>query len=246
MLSNIRIILVETTHPGNIGAAARAMKTMNLTELYLVKPHATFPNADSTARAAGADDILVKAKLCDSLDTALADCNLIIGTSARHRRLSIKLLNPHQCGKLAIENAAHNKVAIIFGREHAGLTNEELNRCHYHVHIPSNEDFSSLNLAAAVQLISYEIKINSLNNQTASSSTTTNTIFATDHEVQLFYKNLQQTLTLIDFLKADSPRKLMPRLQRLFNRVNLEKMELDLLMGIFNKVQQKIKDERSR
>lgn len=243
MLSNIRIVLVETTHPGNIGAAARAMKTMNLTELYLVKPHPTFPNADSTARAAGADDILVKAKICDSLDQALADCHLIIGTSARHRRLSIPLLNPHQCGELAIEKANPHKVAIVFGREHAGLTNEELNRCHYHVHIPSNNDFSSLNLAAAVQIISYEIKVNSLTTQKASTTVET-TDFATDHEVQLFYKNLQQTLMKIDFLKTESPRKLMPRLQRLFNRVNLEKMELDLLMGIFNKVQQKIGDEQ--
>lgn len=241
MLNNIRIVLVETTHPGNIGAAARAMKTMGLTELCLVKPATTFPNADSTARAAGADDILVNAKICDSLDDALADCGLIIGTSARHRRLSIKLLNPHQCGELAIANAPQNKVAIMFGREHAGLTNEELNRCHYHVHIPSNKDFSSLNLAAAVQIISYEIKINSLNN-TAIETGKNDTVFASDHEVQLFYKNLQQTLTMIDFLKTDSPRKLMPRLQRLFNRANLEKMELDLLMGIFNKVQQKIED----
>lgn len=245
MLNNIRIVLVETTHPGNIGAAARAMKTMGLSELYLVKPCETFPNTDSTARAAGADDILVNAKTCDSLDIALADCGLIIGTSARHRRLSIKLLEPHQCGKLAVENALNNKVAIIFGREHAGLTNEELNRCHYHVNIPSNKNFSSLNLAAAVQIISYEIRINSINSDELIKADKNNTIFANDYEVQLFYKNLQKTLSMIDFLKADSPRKLMPRLQRLFNRVNLEKMELDLLMGIFNKIQQKIEDKSS-
>ncbi len=235
LLDNIRIILVETTHPGNIGATARAMKTMRLSRLFLVRPTQAFPNAESTARAAGADDLLTNAHIVSSLDAALADCNLIIGTSSRLRRLQVSLLNPHQCGQKIITTAKQaQQVAIIFGREHAGLTNLELNRCHYHLYIPSDTNFSSLNLAAAVQIVAYEINMNSSTN--GAIQTCANDAFATDHEVQLFYQQLQQTLRDIDFLQAHSPRKLMPRLQRLFNRAHLEKMELDLLMGIFKKI----------
>ena len=218
------------------------MKTMGLTQLSLVKPPTAFPNAESTARAAGADDILVNAQISDSLDGALADCGIIIGTSARQRRLDITLLSPHECGKLAVTGAAHNKVAIVFGREHAGLTNTELNRCHYHVNIPSNSEFSSLNLAAAVQILAYEIHLNSLIAPTTQPAPS-HDAFANAHEVQLFYQRLQQTLATIGFLKQNSPRKLMPRLRRLFNRTHLEKMELDLLMGILKKINTSIRDE---
>lgn len=238
MLDNIRIILVETTHPGNIGATARAMKTMRLSKLFLVKPTAAFPNAESTARAAGAGDILTNANIVTSLDEALADCRLIIGTSARLRRLQVSLLDPHQCGQKVVTTAqCEQQVAVVFGREHAGLTNAEINRCHYHVHIPCNANFSSLNLAAAVQIIAYEIHVHYLMGlKTDTNGSFSLQALATDHEVQLFYDQLQQTLRDIDFLKAHSPRKLMPRLKRLFNRVHLEKMELDLLMGIFKKI----------
>ena len=245
LLNNIRFILVETTHPGNIGAAARAMKTMCLSKLYLVKPTAAFPNAEATVRAAGADDILGNAHSFTSLDEALADCSLIIGTSARLRRLPVSLLNPQQCAQKAVAIAKQEQqVAIVFGREHAGLTNSELNHCHYHVYIPSNSDFSSLNLAAAVQIIAYEIKLNSLKKQTI--QTWANDTLATYHEVQLFYQQLQQTLRDINFLKTDSPRKLMPRLQRLFNRAKLEKMELDLLMGIFKQINANMKKNNEK
>ena len=220
------------------------MKTMGLTQLSLVNPNPLFPNAESTARAAGADEILVHAQLCDSLDSALTDCHLIIGTSARQRRLEISSLEPHACGKLVATTAVQHDVAIVFGREHAGLTNAELNRCHYHVHIPTDPNFSSLNLAAAVQILTYEIRINYLANTMVQPTTTVPT-FASDHEVQLLYQQLEHTLANIGFLKKNSPRKLMPRLQRLFNRAHLEKMELDLLMGIFRKIHATINAQES-
>lgn len=235
MFSNIKIVLVETSHPGNIGAAARAMKTMGLNQLTLVNPQTRFPDAEATARAAGADDILVNAQVVDSMDAALADCAMIIGTSARFRRLGVELLNPQQCAQLVTTIPTHNPIALVFGRENSGLNNEELNRCHYHLHIPTNPDFSSLNLAAAVQIVAYELRMHWLN----STNTTTEQIeetLATDHEVQLFYDRLEQTLVKIDFLDPKIPRKLMRRFKRMYNRIRLEKTELDLLMGMLKNI----------
>ena len=231
MLNNIRIILVSPTHPGNIGAAARAMKTMGLSDLALVNPCEDFPSQTATAMAAGADDILKHASICTSLDEALANSQLIIGTSARLRHLPVEMLNPSTCGTVAVAQANDQKVAILFGREHAGLTNEELNRCHYHVHIPSVEDFSSLNLAAAVQLICYELRKASLENTTATPTLPHDTL-ATDQEVQLYYHRLEQLLTDINFIKNSNPKKIMQRLRRLYNRTQIEKTEIDLLLGI--------------
>jgi tRNA (cytidine32/uridine32-2'-O)-methyltransferase len=234
MFDNIRIVLVATSHPGNIGAAARAMKTMGLRHLSLVNPTEAFPNAEATARAAGADDILAQAHITQSLDEALADCQLIIGTSARLRSMPVELLDPRQCGALIQQQAPSQKIALVFGREHAGLTNEELNRCHYHVHSPSNPEFSSLNLAAAVQILCYEIRTAILNHEAPNNDNTIE--LASDREVQLFYTTLEERLVDLDFLKAHSPRKMIPRLKRLFNRVKLEKTEFDLLMGILTAI----------
>lgn len=231
MLNNIRIILVSPTHPGNIGAAARAMRTMGLSDLALVNPCKDFPSQTATAMAAGADNILKNAHICDSLDAALADSQLIIGTSARLRNLPVEMLNPSICGTMAIEKANNHKVSILFGREHAGLTNEELNRCHYHVHIPSVEDFSSLNLAAAVQLICYEVRKASLEGENPSNIQPYDTL-ATDQEIQLYYQRLETLLTDINFIKNTNPKKIMQRLRRLYNRTKIEKTEIDLLLGI--------------
>ena len=233
-LAKIRIILLETTHPGNIGAVARAMKTMNLLELCLVNPKCAFPTVESTVRAAGADNILEHATLVNSLDKGLAGCQLIMGTSARNRRLSLPLHEPHQAARFAMSKIKNNKIAVLFGREHAGLTNAELNRCHYHINIPSNPDYNSLNLAAAVQIICYELRITFLS-QTAFKTTEP---LATDQEKQLFYRKLEQTLCNINFLRESNPCKIMPRLQRLFNRAQLEKMEFDMLMGILKAMNQ--------
>jgi tRNA (cytidine32/uridine32-2'-O)-methyltransferase len=238
MFGNISIILVGTTHPGNIGAAARAMKTMGLARLILVQPEAPFPSGTATALAAGADDILQNAQVVDSLDTALHDAQLIIGTSARSRQIPTTVITPREAAEKIITTKTAINVAIIFGREASGLTNDELARCHFHLHIPTNPAFSSLNLGAAVQIISYELRI-ALLNKAPTPPAPADDIPATDAEIQLFYQHLEQTLTEINFLKANSPRKLMPRLKRLFNRIVLEKMEFDLLMGILKLIRKK-------
>jgi tRNA (cytidine32/uridine32-2'-O)-methyltransferase len=230
---NLRIVLVDTSHPGNIGATARAMKTMGLTQLYLVNPK-KFPHVDASARAAGADDILAKATITDSLTAALKDCNLIFGTSARLRDLPLTLISP----RAAAEKIYSNKkceIAIIFGRENNGLTNYELSCCHYHIAIPTNPNFSSLNLAAAVQIIAYEIKMTDLSNSAILKNT--NTIgtkeeLATATDLELFYNHLQEALIETKFIDPAQPKKIMLRLKRLFNRTFLSKIEVNILRGI--------------
>ena len=234
MLSNIKIILVETSHPGNIGATARAMKTMGLKHLTLVNPK-KFPHVEASARAAGAADILANAKVVDSLDDALTDASLIIGTSARLRRLTVELLNPAECAQLVLSYPATTSIAIIFGREDSGLTNDELNRCHYHIHVPTAPEYTSLNLAAAVQIVCYELRMAQLNKADSIITNATEPL-ATDHEIQLFYERLEKTLIKIDFLDPEVPRKLMPRFKRMYNRIRLEKSELDLLMGMLKNI----------
>ena len=155
-LANIRIVLVNTSHPGNIGACARAMKTMGLSALTLVQPK-IFPSAEAIARAAGAEDILDNASVCDSLGQALSGCVLVIGSSARARTIEWPLLIPRECASRLVQEAAHAPVALVFGREHSGLSNEELDRCHFLTRIPANPAFASLNIASAVQVFAYEI-----------------------------------------------------------------------------------------
>jgi len=160
-LSNIHIVLVNTSHPGNIGACARAMKTMNLSSLNLVQPK-VFPSAEATARASGADDVLAGAQVFETLDAALAGCVLVIGASARQRTIAWPELTPRECARQVIAQCARAPVALVFGREHSGLTNSELERCNALVRIPSNPDFSSLNIAAAVQILAFEIMLENL------------------------------------------------------------------------------------
>lgn len=155
MLQNIRIVLVETSHSGNIGSAARAMKTMGLSNLYLVSPKSV--DEQSIALAAGADDVVRNAHIVDTFEQAIEDCSLVIGTSARLRHLQSTLIEPRECAEKA--SAHQGQVAIVFGRERVGLTNEELLKCHYHLNIPANPEYSSLNLAMAVQLVSYEMRM---------------------------------------------------------------------------------------
>ena len=155
MLSHIKIVLVETTHPGNIGAVARAMKNMSMANLWLVSPK-IFPSADATSRASGADDVLANANICHTLQEAIADCQLVIGTSARSRSISWPEISPRDCAERVVIKEPDNKVAIIFGRENSGLKNHELDLCHYLLRIPCNSQYSSLNIAAAVQVVCYE------------------------------------------------------------------------------------------
>lgn len=158
MLQNIRIVLVETSHTGNMGSVARAMKTMGLTNLWLVNPLVK-PDSQAIALAAGASDVIGNAQIVDTLDEALAGCSLVVGTSARSRTLPWPMLDPRECGLKSVAEAANTPVALVFGRERVGLTNDELQKCHYHVAIAANPEYSSLNLAMAVQVIAYEVRM---------------------------------------------------------------------------------------
>ncbi len=234
MLNNIRIVLVSTTHPGNIGAVARAMKTMGLTRLTLVAPE-KYPHVEATARASGADDVLAHARIVASLDEALAGCHLIFGASARLRTIPWPQVDARACAALAVSaSAATEEVAVVFGREQSGLTNEELERCHYLVHIPSNPAFSSLNIAAAVQVVTYELMMASLQAQpvAAGSGDEEHVPWATATEMEQFYDHLWQTVIDIGFVDPAKPRLLARRLRRLFNRARLDKNEFNMLRGI--------------
>lgn len=240
MLENIRIVLVNTTHPGNIGSAARAMKTMGLMSLYLVAPE-MFPHAQATAQASGADDVLEKAVVVSSFEEAIVDCHLIFGTSTRTRKLAWDTEQPRQSAIHALATAATGQqVAIVFGQERTGLTNEQLARCHCQIEIPANPVYSSLNLAAAVQVISYELYLGSQNQQSEVKHQPLLVEKATGQEMALFYEHLQQVLQTIDFLKPTSSAKLFLRLQRLFNRASPDQQEMNILRGILTAVQQKI------
>ena len=236
MLDKVRIVLVETSHPGNIGATARAMKNMGLSHLHLVSP-GQFPHADATARASGADDVLAQAVICNTLDEALSGCNLVVGASARLRRLSIPQWNPRQCAEHILLEKNHHAVAIVFGREHSGLTNEELGRCHQLVHIPSNPDYSSLNLAAAVQVICYELRMATEVVQDEGSSVRADEPPVTADEMERFYQHLHETLVEIGFLDPENPRIMMQRLRRLFNRSRPNEVEMNILRGILTAAQ---------
>lgn len=233
MLDNIRIVLVNTSHPGNIGSVARAMKTMGLTKLYLVAPK-YFPHAKADELAANAADVLEHAVRVDSLEEAVADCQLVIGTSTRSRTIPWPIWSPRECaGKIFQEDPA-TQVAILFGQEQSGLTNEELQRCHYHVQIPSNPHYSSLNLAAAVQVITYELYVASL---TKSEPLQWDYPLASHRELEGMYQQLEKILIQLNFLNPKAPRQLMTRLRRLFNRTRLDVMEINILRGILGAVE---------
>ncbi len=233
-LSNIRIVLVEPTHGGNIGGCARAMKNMGLDRLVLVAPR-DFPGEAATARAAGADDVLERARVCATLDEAIADCHLVLGTSARNRRISWPQLEPEAAARVMLQQAPDREIAVLFGRERTGLTNDELDRCQQLVTIPAEESFSSLNLACAVQIVAYEIRRASersgpVRNEVAPDDLGESP--ATQNEVQQFYRHMEQVLVETGFLDPENPRLLMRRLARLYNRVHLSTNEVNILRGI--------------
>ncbi len=236
-LSLIRIVLVATSHPGNIGSTARAMKTMGLNSLYLVTPK-SFPDYKAKEMAAGSDDILEHAVITNTLEEALTGCQLILATSARPRDLSLPGLIPSSCAELVSAQSDNTQVAIVFGREHAGLTNEELLKCHYHIHIPSNPDYSSLNLSQAVQIIAYELRMKLLSPRAEVTMRVDE--YATADEIEQFYDHLREVFIEIQFLKTANPRRLMQRVRRLFNRTNLEKMEVSILRGMLSQVQKSL------
>lgn len=243
MFDAIRIVLVGTSHPGNIGGAARAMKNMGLSDLWLVAPRAQFPHPEATLRSSGADDLLAQAQVVDQLADALSDCTLVAGTSARSRHLPWPLINPRQLAQRAATELTQPqaRLALVFGREDRGLSNEELHLCHCHVHIPTNPAFSSLNLAAAVQVLAYELRM-ALSGLTDSETedfwgTAWDSPRADHQTLERFFNHLEATLTEIDFHDPDNPRQLMSRLRRLYLRARPDTMEVNILRGILTATQ---------
>ena len=234
MLDQIRIVLVNTSHTGNMGSAARAMKTMGLTRLVLVDPQA-LPDDGAHALAAGASDVLANARIVSTLDEAIADCGLVIGTSARSRTLSWPMLDPREAGEKAVGEGMQHPVALVVGRERTGLTNDELQKCHYHVAIPANPEYSSLNLAMAVQTICYEVRMCWLQDQAPEVESEAD--YPSAHQLEGFYQHLEQTLLKTGFIADDHPGQVMSKLRRLFNRARPEAIELNILRGILTSIQ---------
>jgi TrmH family RNA methyltransferase len=235
-LVRIRIVLINTTHPGNIGAAARAMKVMGLSSLHLVTPK-IFPNAEATAMASGADNLLQTAVVHDSLDSALAGCSLVLGTSARLRSLPMPMLDARRASEQAVEEAHSHDVAILFGRERYGLVNEEMQRCQFLVNISSNPEYSSLNLAQAVQIIGYELRVAAMGGA-GISVPPLDWMPVDDSQMEGLFEHLEQTLLDIRFLNPKQPKRLMMRLRRLFNRARLDQNEINILRGILKASQE--------
>lgn len=241
-LSRIKVVLIETSHPGNIGAVARAMKNMGLSQLVLVKPK-QFPCHEATARASGAADILANAKVVDSLEQAVSDCKIVVGASARLRKVAWPQLDVRQTASLVLEKYEQG-VALVFGREDSGLKNEEMDKCHYLAHIPTNEEYSSLNLAAAVQLFAYECRMACKPENPTSSGYQDQ--LANSEQMEMFYEHLQVTLEEIEFLEMAKNTRFMRRMRRLFNRSEMDVREVDILRGIFTAAQKqarKVKDK---
>ncbi|HEY9398228.1 MAG TPA: RNA methyltransferase [Burkholderiales bacterium] len=227
-LARVRVVLSHTTHPGNIGAAARAMKTMGLTRLYLINPK-HFPDPQADAMASGAGDVLANAQVCASLDEALTGTQLAIAVTARRRDLSHIASDARDAAKLLVAEAAEHETALVFGTEMSGLSNEEVLKCQRLAHIPAHPGYSSLNLAAAVQVLAYEVRMAALGAPTIDNARFEPAAF---EDIERFYAHLQSSLTDSGFLDPANPKRLMERLRRLYGRARLEKEEVNILRGI--------------
>jgi TrmH family RNA methyltransferase len=225
----VKVVLVETSHPGNIGAVARAMKTMGLKELALVRPK-VFPSPEATARASGADDLLERAVLHDSLEDAVAECGLVVGTSARLRSLPCPVLTPRECAARLHTEWDQTRVAVVMGTEKSGLTNEHMGLCRYLVHIPTHPDYGSLNLAMATQVICYELRMAALG-EAAHVPYVREAPPATAGELEGFQAHLERVLTDAKFLSPEHPTLLKLKLRRLFQRADLDRNEINILRG---------------
>ncbi|MGB5324832.1 MAG: RNA methyltransferase [Pseudomonadales bacterium] len=239
-IRDIRVVLVNPSHPGNVGAAARAMKNMGLSQLLLVAPQ-EFPDPRAIWRAAGAKDLVEQARVCDTLEEAIADCQYVVGTSARERRIPWPCVEPREMAEQIYRQPGASKIAVLFGREDSGLTNEELQRCNLHVNVPTHEGYRSLNLAMAVQIICYELRIRALadHDRPQQPMDEWDEPLASSEDVERFYEHLFSTLARIDFYDPENPKQLETRLRRLFNRTQLDKMELNILRGILAEVEKK-------
>ncbi|QQV09456.1 RNA methyltransferase [Acinetobacter johnsonii] len=249
-LSHVRIVMVNTTLPANIGSALRAMKTMGLSKLVLVAPK-TYPHPDIDALAAGATDLIEQIEIVETLADAIKDCHLVFGTSARSRTIPWPLLDARPAAEKSISAVVNDQqdVAVVFGREDCGLTNEELAMANYHVTIPVNTDYGVLNVAQAIQVICYEMRMATLaavesgKDETATMPVTDTESMqwdeplVTHEQMEQFYPHIEKMLAEIEFLDPKNPRLLPLRLRRLFGRIQLDRMEYHLLRGIFSRVQ---------
>jgi len=235
MLSNIRIVLVNPYHPGNIGSVARAMKNMGLNKLYLVEPR-KYPHPDAIAFSSHATDVLDHAMITDSLDEAIKGCHVVYATSARFREFSKPILTSREAAQKMLDEQENSEIAILFGRERTGLFNNELMKSQYHIYIPSVETYSSLNLAAAVQVMCYELRMTHLVKQGKTKIRQQRGNEVTIEELEGLYQHIEEAMIKIGFLNPNNPRRLMPRIRRIFTRAELDKNDLDLLRGIMRSI----------
>lgn len=242
----IQFVLVETSHPGNIGAVARAIKTMGFNQLVLVNPR-VFPDQEATARASGANDVLEQALVVNTLDEALSDSEIIIGTSVRERQISWPTFSPRETAtklKHSFTSESISKASILFGRERTGLENEELDKANWQVRIPANPEYSSLNLASAAQIIAYELRTELIEIEPEITSEPSKLQLrqriATYDEMQSYYAHLEKTLLRLDFIKVNPPTKLLRKINRLYNRADVSFEELQILRGILTAIDKKL------
>ncbi|EOU2464372.1 tRNA (cytosine(32)/uridine(32)-2'-O)-methyltransferase TrmJ [Vibrio navarrensis] len=236
MLDQVKVVLVGTSHSGNIGSAARAMKVMGLSQLVLVQPECEV-DAQAIALASGASDVALNARIVSSLEEAVSDCALVVGSSARSRTLEWPMLEPRECGEKMIQESKQGAVALVFGRERTGLTNEELQKCHYHVCIPANPEYSSLNLAMAVQTLSYEVRMAYLNDQQSQHAPIAEVEYPRHKELELFYQHLEKVMLASEFISPDQPNQVMNKMRRLFSRARPEAQELNILRGVLTAIE---------
>ena len=239
LLNSVKVVLVGTTHPGNIGATARAMKNMGILDLALVEPK-EFPSDVATFRSKAAKDILEKASVHRSLEEAISECELVVGTSARGRTVPWPVLNPREAAEEMHKSSLNGKVAIVFGREDRGLTNEELGLCNFHVHIPSDPEYSSLNLSQAVQILAYEIRLSYLQDRHVNKEYW-DVELANNEQTERLINHMDELMQEVDFYDVENPRKLLVRVRRFFKRSKIDVMEANIFRGLFATIQKKLK-----
>ena len=238
LLNSVRVVLVGTTHPGNIGATARAMKNMGIVNLALVKPK-DFPSNEAIYRSKAAKDVLESAQIYENLENAVSDCELVIGTSARGRTVPWPVLSPKEAADRVAVHSENNKVAIVFGREDRGLTNQELGLCNLHVHIPADPEYSSLNLSQAVQILVYEIRVSILKDQECEEYWDVD--LATNEQTERLIDHMDELMKEVEFYDVQNPRKLLLRVRRFFKRSRIDVMEANIFRGLFAAIQKKLK-----
>jgi tRNA (cytidine32/uridine32-2'-O)-methyltransferase len=256
MLERIRVVMVEPSHPGNIGAAARAMKTMGLSDLRLVSPR-EYPSAEATARASGAGDVLGEARVCADLDEAVHDATLVAGTSARRRRIPWPRITARQFSGELARQPESARVALVFGRESTGLTNDELHRCHLHVALPTNPEYGVLNVAAAIQLLAYEARLGVLGDSLDETGgrplphsmplpeIAWDEPPASSDETEGFLLHLQKVMEVSGFFRSGQANQAMTRLRRLFLRARPDRTEISTLRGVLANVEKTLRREKS-